>query len=306
MDFRELTYITAIADTGSLTAAAKKLYISQPALSQILFKIEQDAGVRLFDRSRYPIMPTYAGEIYLQTARKILALKDDLRHQLFDISNGESGEITLGIPTERAGYMLPRVLKRFQEKYPKVRVRMIEDKGVKLLTALEKGEADLLILPWQAQDLRGAFSGEILYYERLFLVISPGMMESSMYLPGRTDAANLDVMGRLPVIRQKKGQASRKHMDQVLKHHGLEPKTAFETSSSISAVQMAAAGYGYTIVPQRAIDVVKGTFDFLALDYEASPEFWDVTAVYRKEGYLGHLEKEVIAIIKEEFSKTRT
>lgn len=304
MDFRELTYITAIADTGSLTAAAKKLYISQPALSQILSKIEQDMGVRLFDRSRYPIIPTYAGEVYLSTARKILALNDDLRHRLFDISAGESGQITLGIPMERAGYMLPRILNRFQEKYPKVRVRMIEDTGFKLMTALEKGEADLLILPRQAQDLRGPFAGEILYYEKLFLVISPEMMKSSMYLPGRHDAANLDAMSHLPVIRQKKGQASRKHMDQVLKHHGLDPKTAFETSSSISAVQMAAAGYGYTIVPQRAIDVVKGTFDFLALDYESSPEFWDVTAVYRREGYLGNLEKEVISIIKEEFSNS--
>ena len=74
MDFRELTYITTIADCGSVTEAAKRLYISQPSLSYILGKVEEDLGVKLFDRKTSPLTLTYAGERYVETAREILLL----------------------------------------------------------------------------------------------------------------------------------------------------------------------------------------------------------------------------------------
>ena len=72
MDFREMLYITTVADCRSITAAARKLYISQPSLSHIVSKVEQDVGVKLFDRGTSPLTITYAGEKYVETARKIL------------------------------------------------------------------------------------------------------------------------------------------------------------------------------------------------------------------------------------------
>ena len=108
MDFREMLYITAVADCRSVTAAAKRLYISQPSLSYIISKVEQDVGVKLFERRTYPLTLTYAGEKYVDTARKILLLNDNLRKELADIGMGEKGKISLGMPLERAGYMLSR------------------------------------------------------------------------------------------------------------------------------------------------------------------------------------------------------
>ena len=102
MDFRELTYITTIADCGSVTEAAKRLYISQPSLSYILAKVEEDLGVKLFDRKTSPLTLTYAGERYVATARTILSLSGNLRRELKDIGGGGRGEIRIGIPTERA------------------------------------------------------------------------------------------------------------------------------------------------------------------------------------------------------------
>ena len=70
MDFREMLYITTVADCRSITAAARKLYISQPSLSHIVSKVEQDVGVKLFDRGTSPLTITYAGEKYVETARQ--------------------------------------------------------------------------------------------------------------------------------------------------------------------------------------------------------------------------------------------
>lgn len=94
------------------------MYISQPSLSQIISKVENDLGIKLFDRTAYPITLTYAGEKYVDTARKILMMKDNLRRELTDIGNGVRGKITVGIPVERAGYMLPETLKEFRRVYP--------------------------------------------------------------------------------------------------------------------------------------------------------------------------------------------
>lgn len=97
MDFRELTYVTMVAECKSVTAAAKKLYISQPSLSQILSKVEQDVGVKLFDRNASPITLTYAGEKYVETARKILSLNKNLRRELM-----EKGKLDLFISPRKA------------------------------------------------------------------------------------------------------------------------------------------------------------------------------------------------------------
>ena len=102
MDFRELTYITAVAEERSVTEAAKRLYISQPSLSYIISKVEQDLGVRLFDRKTNPLSLTYAGEIYVEHAREILRIRDNMRRELTDIGHGQKGRINIGIPNERA------------------------------------------------------------------------------------------------------------------------------------------------------------------------------------------------------------
>lgn len=98
MDFRDLQYVIAVADCGSITEAAKKLYISQPSLSYIISKIEQDIGVQLFYRKNYPLTLTYAGEKYVDTARTILRLNDNLRRELVDIGLGKKDGSFLGFP----------------------------------------------------------------------------------------------------------------------------------------------------------------------------------------------------------------
>ena len=102
MDFRELTYITAVADEHSVTEAAKRLYISQPSLSYIISKAEQELGVKLFDRKTNPLTLTYAGEIYVERAREILRIRDNMRRELTDIGHGQKGRINIGFsPTLR-------------------------------------------------------------------------------------------------------------------------------------------------------------------------------------------------------------
>ena len=132
MNLRQALYVKTIADEGGITAAAKKLYISQPSLSQMLRQIEEETGVPLFDRSSLPIRPTYAGERYLHAAAVLLNTNEMLENELREIRGEERGRMRLGISMLRSAQLLPHVLPEFTSRFPKVELVLQEAGSAKL------------------------------------------------------------------------------------------------------------------------------------------------------------------------------
>ena len=312
MDFREMLYITTVADCRSITAAARKLYISQPSLSHIISKVEQDVGVKLFDRGTSPLTITYAGEKYVETARKILLMSNNLRKELIDAGLGEKGRINFGMPTERAGYMLPAVIPEFKKQYPGIELQVMEAKSDELLQAILRDDISFYVIPRSQGELPVGLKAESIYREQLLLVAEGSMLTEDMFLDEssvlnmtegkrKNRCVNLSKMANLPFIMLKKGHAIRKKTDLVLRQYGIDPKIMIELSSCISAVQLAAAGLGVAIVPQRAIDALGGMERFNCYDFSVTPEFWSVNAVYKENMYLGRAERFLIDLMKQKF-----
>ena len=310
MDFREMLYITTVADCRSITAAARKLYISQPSLSHIVSKVEQDVGVKLFDRGTSPLTITYAGEKYVETARKILLMSDNLRKELIDAGLGEKGRINFGMPTERAGYMLPAVIPEFKKQYPGIELQVMEAKSDELLKAILRDDISFYVIPRSQGELPVGLKAESIYREQLLLVAEESMLTEDMFLDEssvlnmtegkrKNRCVNLSKMANLPFVMLKKGHAIRKKTDLVLRQYGIDPKIMIELSSCISAVQLAAAGLGVAIVPQRAIDALGGMERFNCYDFSVTPEFWSVNAVYKEDMYLGRAERFLIDLMKQ-------
>ena len=313
MDFREMLYITTVADCRSITAAARKLYISQPSLSHIVSKVEQDVGVKLFDRGTLPLTITYAGEKYVETARKILLMSDNLRKELIDAGLGEKGRINFGMPTERAGYMLPAVIPEFKKQYPGIELQVMEAKSDELLQAILRDDISFYVIPRSQGELPVGLKAESIYREQLLLVAEESMLTEDMFLDEssvlnmtegkrKNRCVNLSKMSSLPFVMLKKGHAIRKKTDFVLRQYGIDPKIMIELSSCISAVQLAAAGLGVAIVPQRAIDALGGMERFNCYDFSVTPEFWSVNAVYKEDMYLGRAERFLIDLMKQKFN----
>ena len=313
MDFREMLYITTVADCRSITAAARKLYISQPSLSHIVSKVEQDVGVKLFDRGTSPLTITYAGEKYVETARKILLMSDNLRKELIDAGLGEKGRINFGMPTERAGYMLPAVIPEFKKQYHGIELQVMEAKSDELLQAILRDDISFYVIPRSQGELPVGLKAESIYREQLLLVAEGSMLTEDMFLDEssvlnmtegkrKNRCVNLSKMANLPFIMLKKGHAIRKKTDLVLRQYGIDPKIMIELSSCISAVQLAAAGLGVAIVPQRAIDALGGMERFNCYDFSVTPEFWSVNAVYKEDMYLGRAERFLIDLMKQKFN----
>lgn len=317
MDFREMLYITTVADCRSITAAARKLYISQPSLSHIVSKVEQDVGVKLFDRGTSPLTITYAGEKYVETARKILLMSDNLRKELIDAGLGEKGRIVFGMPMERAGYMLPSIIPEFKKQYPGIELQVREAKSDELLQAILRDDISFYVIPRGQGELPVGLKAELIYREHLVLVADPAMICPDMLLEsdGHEQKAapesgvqnslprvNLSQMKDIPFIMLKKGHAIRRKTDTVLRQYGIDPEIMIELSSCISAVQLAASGLGVAIVPQRAVEVLGGMDRFHCYDFSVTPEYWNVNAVYKETMYLGRAERFLIDLMKQKFN----
>lgn len=303
LDFRNLRYVTMVADCGSITEASKRLFISQPSLSYIIARVEQDIGVLLFNRKNYPLTLTYAGEKYVDTARKILRLSDNLQRELMDIGLGEKGRITFGIPTERAGYMLPRVIPSYRKMFPKVEVGIYEAMSDELLTSLLRDEINFYIVPRGRKELPGGLQTELVYKEKLYLIAAPDTVQAEDLEDPGCQIVSASFMNRQPFIPLKRGHAIRKRTDAIFKKKKISPDISMEVSSCISAVQLATSGLGITIVPQRALDALGGIGRFHCYQYTETPDTWDVNVVYKADAYLDRAERGFIDLLKETFAE---
>ena len=110
MNFKHISYVMTVLREGSITAASKKLFVSQPALSQTIKQIEQDLGAPIFDRSTEPISLTCAGQKYVEAAQRMLDIERNLRAEIAETKKEIHGRIRLGISVQRGLQILPLVV----------------------------------------------------------------------------------------------------------------------------------------------------------------------------------------------------
>ena len=144
MDLKELDYIVTVANEGSISRAAEKLFMSQSSLSQAIRV--QDLGTPIFVRTARGVRPTSAGEAFIFHARQILQQYQEARSEASDIENLKGGTVIFGISTYRGTYLLPPVLKKFHALYPRVHVEICEMDSIDLENKILEGLLDLALI----------------------------------------------------------------------------------------------------------------------------------------------------------------
>lgn len=143
MDFKEMEYVIVIAQEKNISKAAERLYISQPALSRFLLKLEDSLGTELFQRKNRQYIPTYAGELYLEMARKILENKQKFESQLKEFMESGGGKISFGITPGRARTILPKIIPAFHEAFPNHELNVLEEDVETLERYLGEGKIEI-------------------------------------------------------------------------------------------------------------------------------------------------------------------
>ena len=243
MNLKQALYIKTIAEEGSISAAAKKLYISQPSLSQMLRLVEAEVGVALFERSSF--RPTYAGERYLHAATIMLNTNEILTNELQEIRREGSGRLRLGISRQRAAQILPEILPRFSQAYPHVVLELREAGSATLVQMVQEGEVDLALASTSPSlpDLEY----RLIQWETIGILAGKGSPLAAQVPSGVS--ISLETVGEGPFISLKSGHNIRIIQDLIFREHNMIPSIYLETDNMETALQVTRASACYMLCP---------------------------------------------------------
>lgn len=300
MDFKDLTYVMAIAKYQNITRAAESLYITQPTLTKFLQGMERDMGQKLFKRLGNKYILTYAGERYVKKAAQILNLKKELDQEMGDIVRNNAGSLKIAFPTMRGTYMLPCTLPIFNSLYPNVKLEILEAHSSLLEGMLLSGEADLAFfnLPIKSEHVDYV----IISHEEVLLVMSashPLAKQGKKRENCKYPWMDLDLLKEEPLILQIPGQRTRQTVDNLFRECNFVPNIKLQTSNITAEVELASKGYGACFVTETHLKHLSPGKKVACFSVGNPCTTVDFVAAYRKGSYLPYHAKEYIKIVKD-------
>ncbi len=146
MDVRRLRYFCELARVGNYTQAASRLKIAQPALSMAMQKLEEEVGLKLINRAERQMTLTSDGQVLLRHAERILETIRQAERELEELKGVETGVVQFGASSMLSSYYLPRVMVAFKQRYPGVRINLIEAGTASLQQMLIDGQLDMALV----------------------------------------------------------------------------------------------------------------------------------------------------------------
>lgn len=241
---RQLQYLLALARHRSFSKAAAACCVTQSTLSGAIKELEAALGLRLVDRDRRTVTMTAAGLEAVTRAKRVLDEAESLLDWAHQGTEPLSGTLRLGIIPTIAPFLLPGVLPRLKERFPRLSLRLREETTGKLLDALKAGDLDLVLMafPYDAPGLET----EILVEDPLMLA------EPASACAGQGPAGVEDIAGR-PVLLLEDGHCLRDHALAACRLPSAKVEE-FGATSLFTLTRMVEAGYGVTLLPKLAVD----------------------------------------------------
>ncbi len=310
MTSKELLYVKTVVEEGSISAAAKKLFLSQPSLSQSLQRIENKLSCALFIRTGQGLRLTFAGEKYYQAAVRILKIYEDMQMQISDIQDLKMGKINIGITAHLGRILLPPAIAEFKKDYPNIEIHIVEDTSAALERLLVSGEIDFALMHVQPDADISHLECEILAEEE-FVILSSAhedFAQKAKQLEGY-DYPVLDIqhIQYRDFISLNKYQGIRRMNDLILKNAGISGHHSVLTVKSyMTALEFVALGLGIMIFPKEYIHYYKSKGEFITQKdhleiYSIPKEYkpsWNLCIAYPKCGFLSKADEILLHIIK--------
>jgi len=250
MELRELTAFVAVAEEGGMSAASRRLHISQPALSQTVGGLERQLGVKLLERSSTGVRPTEAGAALLSEARAILARHDEALRRMAEFTTEGGGVLRLGVPMELPPDLLQRTLAKFAANRPDTRVMPRHLSTAAQLSALRSGVLDVGLV--RERPVGEEFDAMLVLRENLGVLLAS---ELAAGLVGN-EGLRLDSLNGLQWLGFPRSNSPAWHdeLTAILRSHGIDlgPPPP-EDQLLIAAIKFAAVGAGrsFALAPEN-------------------------------------------------------
>lgn len=246
MTIQQLEYILAVDQFRHFARAAEYCRVTQPTLSAMIQKLEDELGVKLFDRSVQPVCPTTIGEKVIAQARIILSQASQVKEIIDEEKQSLAGTFRLGVLPTIAPYLLPRFFPQLMEKHPELDVRVTEMKTQDIRTALHAGEIDAAIIASKLED--SSLLEETLFYEQFY-----------GYISRKEPLFKHDVIRTSDVTGERLWLLDEGHCfrDQLMRFCQMEAvkvsQMAYHLGSMETFMRMVESGKGITFIPGLAV-----------------------------------------------------
>lgn len=246
---KQLQYFLCVYEERNITMAAKKLFISQPALSRVIRDLERTVGTELFLRDKEGVQPTQAGTVYYECCRQLLNMHQDALRKIQDLRDSNSGYIRLGLSSLSGEFLLPKFLKGFQAEFPGVELRLTEAHVNQLNSLLLQGTIDMA-LTYDTQEPE-------LEYEKILedqiYVDAPESFythQPDWHYGFSNPPLSPSLLNGKPMILLKPNRGMRSIADRLIDSYQLKPKIILETDSMVLAHKLVLNNEGFTLIPK--------------------------------------------------------
>ncbi len=259
MELRQLESFLEVVRTGSFTAAAKGLKLTQPGVSLHIKALEEETGATLLHRGGKALRLTPAGEVFLDAADRALGLLADSKRKIAELTAPERGHVTLACGDTVAMHMLPGVLAAFRKQHPQAETRIRNHRSQVCIERVLAREADLAIVtrpPW----LDPALWHRVLLEDPLSLVLP------KKHPLARNPDTELTALNEHPAVLLAKPAETRALTERGLREMGVTPHVVMESGNLEVVKRYVRAGIGWSVVPNMALtDTEKRSFVIRAL-----------------------------------------
>ena len=294
MNLQQLEYILAVDKHRHFARAAESSFVTQPTLSMMIQKLEDELGIKIFDRSRQPVVPTAEGEEILAMARRILSEVSLMKEYTAELKGEVSGTLHLGIIPTLAPYLLPLFIKPLAEKHPQLTLYIKEMVTDEIINKLHSGELDMGILATPLHEA-GLEEHPLFYEEFLAYASRNEKLRKKKYLaPQQIDPSQLWLLEEGHCLR-----------NQVLNLCELKKKEIpaqnlhYEAGSIETLINLVDKYEGITIIPKLAAQELSATQQKNLIPFTEPRPSREVSLVIRE----GYPRKKVLESVREEIDK---
>lgn len=272
MTLQQLQYIVAVADTGQFSKAARQCHVTQPTLTMMVRKLEDELEVTIFQRRTQPIRPTAEGSALIEQARVVLREAGQLKDLVRELRTGTTGNYRIGIIPTLAPYLLPLFLTRYAEAHPGARLQIDERRTSRIIEGLRRDELDMGIMAGPVDDVD--MESITLFHEPFLAYLPPG----HSLLKGRR-VVRKDLR-KAPLWVLEEGHCLRNQALSICDHpsSGGHDNILYGTGSIETLKRMVGSGSGITLVPELSV----GQDDRHVRRFEAPEPVREVVLVVRR------------------------
>jgi DNA-binding transcriptional LysR family regulator len=295
MNLNQLRVFYEAARTGSFTSAAKKLCITQPAVTAQIKTFEDQCNLKLFKKKGRSLYLSDEGSTLYEYTRRIFEYEREVEDVIEEMRKLKRGTLRLGTSKAYARYFMPFLISSFHEAFPHIKVHLDEGSSMDILRSLLELKNEVAVIAKVEEDPNVTF----LPFKRdeLILILAPTHSLS------KKKSLSVEELVHEPMIMKEMGSGTRKQVNELFNRKGLSPNVLMETSNTEFIKQLVQRGEGISFLVEESVAVEIREKRLATVPVAGEKPFLDVSIAYLKDQHLSHPARAFVEMLKKMATK---